>query len=428
MAAPSTRVTAMISDSWVVASLGAENVQKAATEAGRRRLQDTLGTPQNIQVPDDQLQFIVNALELRVFDLLNGGDVERLQTASEEAFQIARVLPLSDAPVKAAQELVRLGCLGVLGERASDVKRLLLNQDLPNLPLDSENWGLRVWSTILDVWLRLLRKDGWRDLDAVQDGVATLRSNQNEYEPKFLVEAEERNDAGPAWDLISAYHLAKAAEILGTYQSQGSVGGQFDIREQLEAQFDRAVASAGRGQLMEREAFARLLSRTAQTLVENSVWTVTRAVNSRVTRFVESLISRERGGPLFEMLPPQRRSLREKGLLGSGHRSVVISLPTSSGKTLIAQFRILQALNQFDEDNGWVAYLAPTRALVNQLTLRLKRDFAGLGIVVEKASPALEVDGLEADMMTESNAARQFRILVNYARETRSDGKERVGE
>ena len=34
-------------------------------------------------------------------------------------------------------------------------------------------------------------------------------------------------------------------------------------------------------------------------------------------------------------------------------------LPTSSGKTLIAEFRILQALNQFDQENGWVAYLAP---------------------------------------------------------------------
>ena len=54
---------------------------------------------------------------------------------------------------------------------------------------------------------------------------------------------------------------------------------------------------------------------------------------------------------------------REEGLLGSGHRSVVVSLPTSSGKTFIAEFRILQALNQFDQERGWIAYLAPTRAL-----------------------------------------------------------------
>ena len=112
------------------------------------------------------------------------------------------------------------------------------------------------------------------------------------------------------------------------------------------------------------------------------------------------------------MLPPQRRTLREEGLLGSGHRSVVVSLPTSSGKTFIAEFRILQALNQFDQERGWVAYLAPTRALVNQLTLRLRRDFAPLGSIVEKVSPALEIDGLEAGMLTDKDAGRQFRVLV----------------
>jgi superfamily II DNA/RNA helicase len=190
------------------------------------------------------------------------------------------------------------------------------------------------------------------------------------------------------------------------------VDDHYDVREQLEAQFDRAINAAGRGQLMERESLARLLARTARVLVDNSIWTVTRAVNSRVSRFVKSLTSRDRKQPIFEMLPPQRRTLREEGLLGSGHRSVVVSLPTSSGKTFIAEFRILQALNQFDQERGWVAYLAPTRALVNQLTLRLRRDLADLGSIVEKVSPALEIDGLEDSMLTDTDTERQFRVLV----------------
>ena len=149
-----------------------------------------------------------------------------------------------------------------------------------------------------------LRKNGWQDLDAVQARVTSLRTEQSGHEPRFLSEAEERRDPGPAWELISNYHLAKAAEILGMYLSQGSVDGHYDIREQLEAQFDRAIAAAARGQLMECEAFARLLARTARTLVDNSIWTVTRAVNSRVTEFVKSMTARERQRPIFEMLPP----------------------------------------------------------------------------------------------------------------------------
>ena len=402
----------MTADSWISASIGQEKIHNALTESGRRRLQSTLRIDQAAQLDDQHLRFVADGLELGVFDLLDAENADELRVAAAEAFQIARVLPRSGTPVDVAQLLVRCGCLGVLGERASDVKRLLSEGELPALPLDSDNWGIRVWSTILEVWLRLLRKRGWDDLDAVQTQVASLRSDQRVFEPQFLQEAEERQDSAPAWELISAYHLAKAAEILGMYQSQGSVDGHYDIRQQLEAQFDRAVAAASRGQLMERETFARLLACTAGTFVDNSIWTVTRAVNSRVTTFVKSMVSRERQQPIFDMLPPQRRTLREEGLLGSAHRSVVVSLPTSSGKTLIAQFRILQALNQFDYERGWVAYLAPTRALVNQLTLRLRRDFAELGITVEKVSPALEIDGLEAAMLSDDDAARQFRILV----------------
>ena len=402
----------MTANSWILESLGAEKVRKATEEAGRRRLRGALGVEGPAQLSDEHQQFVAHALELRAFASLEAENVDALRVASLEAFQVARSVPRGDAPIAAAEALVRLSCLGVLGDRGADVRRLLIDEDLPLLPLDAGDWGARVWASILDIWLRLLRKKGWEDLDAVQQRVASLRAEQRSVEPTFLEEAATHGDARPAWELMSSYHLAKAAEILGTFMSQGSVEGHYDIRQQIEAQFDRAVAAAGRGQLMEREVLARLLARTARVLVDNSIWTVTRAVNSRVTRFVESLVSRDRQQPIFEMLPPQRRTLREEGLLGSGHRAVVVSLPTSSGKTFIAEFRILQALNQFDQERGWVAYLAPTRALVNQLTLRLRRDFSPLGSIVEKVSPALEIDGLEAGILTDEEVGRQFRILV----------------
>ena len=80
----------------------------------------------------------------------------------------------------------------------------------------------------------------------MQQRVATLRSRTAEPRARIPWQRpKSESDARPAWELMSEYHLAKAAEILGTYLSQGSVDGHFDIREQLEAQFDRAVAAAG---------------------------------------------------------------------------------------------------------------------------------------------------------------------------------------
>ena len=401
----------MNNGTWILESIGKNKIHEAFKETVRRRLAIAIGVEPYTVVPDEKLRFIANALELRVFYLSESEDTDLLRAAAADAFKVARVLPFPDKPLQKASELIRIGCLGILGDRNPDVRRLLSTFDTHSLYHDLTNWRDEVSAIVLDIWIRLLRKRGWEDFDGVQRGVAMLRAKQRKQESEFLMEAERRKDARPAWELMSQYHIARAAEILGTYLCQGSVEGHYDIRQQLEAQFERAIITAEKGQLMEHEIFARLLARTAQAMVDNSIWTVTRAVNSRVTKFVESVVSRDKQ-PIFEMLPPQRHTLREEGLLGSGHRSVVVSLPTSSGKTFIAEFRILQALNQFDNERGWVAYLAPTRALVNQLTIRLRRDFSPLGVVVEKASPALEVDGIEADMLTDRDRERQFRILV----------------
>ena len=402
----------MTAGTWLRAAIGEEHLRQTSTEVDRRRLTNALSSPS--EATDDQnLRFVTNALELQLFDILNDdGHVDELRAVAAETFRIARTLAWPEEPIAAAQWLVRLGCIAVLGDRSADFRRILKERGLPVLSSDSTDWGVRVWSSVLDVWLRLMRKKGWDDLDAVQERIAAIREAQRVIEPMFLKEAEARQDVAPAWELMAHYHLAKAAEILGTYVAQGSVDGRYDIHQQLEAQFDRAIGASARGQLVERETLSRLLARAARLMADNSIWTVTRAVNSRVTQFVQALTARDQRRPIFEMLPPQRRTLREEGLLGSGHRSVVVSLPTSSGKTFIAEFRILQALNQFDQEKGWVAYLAPTRALVNQLTTRLRRDFSQIGVVVEKVSPALEVDGLEAGMLTDSNPSQQFRILV----------------
>lgn len=260
-------------DSWIIQALGVEKVRDAEVEAARRWLHRALAIDGPKEVPDEQLRFIANGLELCVFDLLEGGTSKDLCSAAAAAFQIARVLPQEGLPIEVAQSLVRLGCLGTLGGRGGEFRRQLLDSGIPVLPVESTNWGIRVWAGVLDMWLRLFRKDGRSDFDAVQQRIITLRSEQRDHEPQFLAAADERENAGRAWGLISAYHLTKAAEILGTYLCQGSVDGRHAIREKLASHCDRAASAAAKGQFMERETLARLLSRTARTLVDNSIVT-----------------------------------------------------------------------------------------------------------------------------------------------------------
>ena len=55
--------------------------------------------------------------------------------------------------------------------------------------------------------------------------------------------------------------------------------------------------------------------------------------------------------------------------------AVRVDLPTSGSKTLLARFRILRALGQFDADYAWGVCVAPTKPHVVQLARRLGRDF-----------------------------------------------------
>jgi superfamily II DNA/RNA helicase len=390
---------------WVLASLSESQRSVAAHFVNQSLLRDLT---ERAPAFSDTLGFTAQTYELAVGILLDEPNSPALRDAAELAFETMRAME-SDLPNQATHSL-HTACYGVLADRTPDVVRYLRNVDQSWMVAVDDDWGARVQASIVRIWLLLLRKRGWDDLDAVQAEVSLLRIEQAEYEREFLEGALSPREE--AWHLMASYHLAKAAETLAVFSSQGMVGRAYDIREQLQAQFDRSLMACERAELIELHALVRLLAATAEKLVANSIWTVTRAVNSRVTRFVENLVGRDNPTPIFEMLPPQRITLREQGLLGSGHRAVLVSLPTSSGKTFIAQFRILQALNQFDVDRGWVAYVAPTRALVNQICARLRRDFAPLGIVVERISPALEIDGVEAELLADRDEKTAFRVLV----------------
>jgi len=357
-------------------------------------------------------------LELAAIDLImdRSDDPEmsdKLKEIAADAFRLLQVLPQLDDPFKNAYFLVRLSSLAIIGDNGTDAGRLLRQRGWLELFSDSNSWAERTWATILDIWLRLFRKKGWDDRDMVLSRVEQLRDTQDEFERDYFIDLSPNEAKGAALELIGLYHLAKAAEVFAIFITDGVVAGNFQVRQILETHFDRVFEVCKLTPMVLLEPMVYLLSAASAQMVDNSIWTVTRSVNSRVTQFVRTLVDRGRGDKaIFDVLPPQRRALAEKGLLGSSRRAVVVSLPTSSGKTLIAEFRILQALNQFDDQEGWVAYLAPTKALVNQVTRQLRKDFNPLKVIVEHISPALELDATESNLLLQGDRALKFRVLV----------------
>jgi len=112
------------------------------------------------------------------------------------------------------------------------------------------------------------------------------------------------------------------------------------------------------------------------------------------------VLSQHRIGHILLDLWPSQRLAISKGLLDNTS-SLVITTPTSSGKTKMTEFAFINDLQT--DKNKRCLYLAPFRALVGEIEADLGRTFAQLGIPVASLYGGSETNELEVEL---SNRAR----------------------
>jgi superfamily II DNA/RNA helicase len=409
---------------WAVSAIAQDQRLRALELTNARLVHSAAGRQVNLELneatgDDELLQRLATAYEIAAIEGLDallyssseGTEHlrEQAQAGAHRAFGIRRILAFPEEYQSRVFHVLHLSTLAYSGDRWADLRRWFQENasriEIPS-PEDA-TWDQRLLENLYGCWVRLFRKNGWDDLSEIAQIVGALRQGQQRYEPEIL-----RGNPNPqlhslAYRLVALYHWAKATELLALYMLQGEPAGiPTELDQHFEAAHKAAMASNDPG----FEVLLRWLHIAGRRMVAGSVWWVAQAVNSRVTRFVQHM-TRSRG--LFELLPPQRAALQEQGLLDQANRALVIDMPTSGGKTFLAEFRILQALNQYIESHGWVAYVAPTRALVAQLTRRLREDLGPVGIRVEQLSAAVEIDGIEEALLGGDGQQGSFEVLVS---------------
>lgn len=80
-------------------------------------------------------------------------------------------------------------------------------------------------------------------------------------------------------------------------------------------------------------------------------------------------------------------------------------MPTSAGKTLLAKLSIVQTLALNPEST--VAYVVPTRALVNQVVDDFRADSAKPRLTVEQAIRAVQIDPTEDQLLRDAPMTAQ---------------------
>lgn len=302
--------------------------------------------------------------------------------------------------------VLHICAMAYCGDRWNDLKKWYLdNQEIILLDTqdkETDAWDQKLLKTIYRCWLKLFVKKDWDDLSQIALEIINLQQSQKVYEEEYLNSSEDSQQS--AFALIALYNLSKSTELLAVYMMQGE---PTSIHGQLDKHFESSIEAALCSNDTEFETILRWLHCASNYMVDGSVWWIARAINSRTTDFVK-YVTKNRG--LFEMLPPQKAAIREQGLLDQASTAIAVEMPTSGGKTLLAEFKLLQALNQFDKENGWVAYVAPTKALVSQITRRLRKDF-NKNIKVEQLSAAVEIDSYESELLESSG--RSFDVIVS---------------
>ena len=407
---------------WAIQALGQIDFARSSSLVNERLAQSAVGTQIAFSFaydPSDDrlLERVSLAYELAAIEGLAelsrpaGNDIDLRQQATAAAFRafdLRRTLAIPTDALDRLFFILHLSALAYSGERWSDLRRWYRdNEQTLETPDDSDvQWDRRLLYHLFECWVRLFRKEGWADLDGIRKIIADLREDQKQHEEQQLQNGSHTEIRAIAFRLAALYHWAKATEILAEYMLQGEPGNPLG---QIDRHFEAAIKAATASADAQHEIILRWLHTAGNIMITNSLWWATRGVNSLTTGFVRALSKRDHR-PLFELLPPQRAALLEQGLLDQAKTAVVVDLPTSGGKTLLAEFRILQALNQFREDGGWVAYVAPTRALCAQLTRQLRRDFDPIGLRTEQLTAAIDIDTFEEEILT--NQEQPFDVLI----------------
>ena len=231
------------------------------------------------------------------------------------------------------------------------------------------------------IWFSLPVKSR-EDFNNRKESVSELEKHFAQMQQPENIHSEEQ-----LYQIIAVSNLVSTGKKLQHYLLEGDGNN-------LPANINNEVANAikvfaGTGN-REWELICSLLRFVLHKHYENSVWTAANRF-SFFKKFVNQQL--EQDTFLLSLFPSQRAALQD---ILSSHQSTVISMPTSSGKTLLAELKILYTRSLHSND-CLCAYVLPTNALINQTVKRLGHSFPDLSI--KQLLPYNHFDNLEKDLI-----------------------------
>jgi hypothetical protein len=219
------------------------------------------------------LEEVECALEVSVMEILSndktGDNLKIMRKCATNASRILMVLPSNGYYRKAFSRFLNMASLSVVGGQFHIISETLRDIDWPCLSLDSDNWGIMSFGTIVDSWLRLISGECSAGRELVKYRIQKLRRNQKKYEKKYFYGVKgDRNKRFAALELISLYHLAKAAERMAGIIDDIDTGDISDTRDLVDMNFNHAISACDADRMLDLGPMTILLKACALQMIE----------------------------------------------------------------------------------------------------------------------------------------------------------------
>jgi helicase len=260
-------------------------------------------------------------------------------------------------------------------------------------------WNVRVTTGVSVALLLLIRQEHHEDVSRAGEVISGLVRDQRSVERPWLdAQADSQRDAV---GLLGLYHLAQAVVRTSEFLLAGSVNNDGQLATDIGVELRRLLVKAEEyltlSQDLETRFWLNSLAILLWRLRSDSIWVSGQGISGRLDALLKELSKMGRDRPVFSLLPSQQDAIRQS-LLDPSRIAIVLQMPTSAGKTLLAEFSIVQAFEAYKE-NTRAVYVVPTRALATQVRRVLSEDLRPLGIQVAAAGSAFEEDPFELELL-----------------------------
>ena len=289
--------------------------------------------------------------------------------------------------------------ISISNDKIINIRIDLLDYSEKSLKEESDIWRNRILNKIFNAFVFLSRKkNGFEDIRKAITLIRELQQEQLEFEKKYLDKYKLNEEVEKAYSLLGLYHLSKIIVETATYLETG-----YNYKKRIESEIRQHADTAKK--LFHKEprlqSIVSIMEISLKTICNNSIWNKT-SFNDKVKQLCDAKAKQG----MIDLLPSQRDALNQN-LLDVVSNVTVLQMPTSAGKSLLAEFNMLvtKALRQ----DAKIIYIVPSRALVNQVYFDLKSDLQSLGLNIEKTSSAIEIDPNENNFLN----SEKIDILVS---------------